>query len=229
MIFSYARVSTTEQAADGTTSIAEQHRKNRALATMRGVSADDIAEFTDAGVSGSIALSERPSGKEMLDAAKKGDVIVASKMDRLFRSASDALVTAEDLRNRGIDLVLLDISVDPVTANGTGKMFFGMLAILAEFERDRINERTNDGRRAKKANGGCIGQVPFGYRKVGSGKSAVLVEDEKEQEIVRLVREMGEVYNSNQIAEQLTGMYPTRSGKPWHRVQVRRILDYASH
>ena len=93
MIFSYARVSTTEQAADGTTSIAEQHRKNRALATMRGVSADNIAEFTDAGVSGSIALSERPSGKEMLDAAKKGDVIVASKMDRLFRSASDALVT----------------------------------------------------------------------------------------------------------------------------------------
>src|ERR1700678_2698034 len=165
MIFSYARVSTLEQAADGAISIAEQHRKNRALASMRGGSSDDGIEFTDAGISGSVALSERPSGREMLAGAKKGDVICACKMDRLFRSASDALVTAEALKDRGVDLILIDLGLDPVTGNGTAKLFFGVLTLMAEFERDRIRERTEEGRRGKRERSGYMGGVvPFGFK-----------------------------------------------------------------
>ena len=142
MIFCYARVSTLGQADDGAASIPEQLRMGRALATMRGAKQAECVNFIDRGISGSVPLVLRPEGKEMLNAAQKGDVIVAAKMDRLFRSAIDALQTAEELKKRGIDLVLLDIGSDPVTGNGVGKMFFGIIACVAEFERDRIRERT---------------------------------------------------------------------------------------
>lgn len=225
MMFSYARVSTVEQAADGAISIAEQHRKNRALATMRGVSSDDLAECTDGGISGSISLSERPAGGEMLSSVRSGDCIVACKLDRLFRSASDALVTAEALKKQGVDLILIDLGVDPVTSNGAAKMFFGVLALMAEFERDRIRERTEEGRKGKRARKGYMGgPVPFGFKVDGKGRDAVLVEDQREQEIVKVVRSMHGNHKSSRIARYLTTQYPTRSGKPWQRIQVERIL-----
>ena len=91
MIFTYARVSSIEQAAEGNASIPEQLRKGKALASMRGVPGKDVITFIDKGISGSVPLAFRPQGKEMLEAAQTGDVICASKMDRLFRSAIDAL------------------------------------------------------------------------------------------------------------------------------------------
>src|SRR5271156_1644951 len=172
MILAYGRVSTADQAADGTTSISEQVRKAKAIADLRGASSFDFITFTDEGVSGSIPLAERPAGQEMLQAAKKGDIIVAAKMDRLFRSASDALNTAEALKARGVDLVLVDMGTSPVTENGTAKMFFGMLALVAEFERGRIAERMQDGRKGKKQRNGHLGGIaPYGFKVVGSKRT----------------------------------------------------------
>jgi DNA invertase Pin-like site-specific DNA recombinase len=187
MILSYSRVSTAEQAADGATSLAEQRRKNWAVAQLRGVSAHDFAHYEDAGVSGSISLGLRPAGAELLAAAKAGDVIVANKLDRLFRSASDAMLTAEQLKKRGIDLILIDMGAEPVTGNGVAKLFFGLLALVAEFERERINERTIEGRAGKRRNGGHIGgQAPYGFKVVGEGKQAMLEPNEQEQEVIQL-------------------------------------------
>src|ERR1700676_3237523 len=112
MIMVYSRVSTVEQAQDGNASIPEQIRKCKALAQMRGVPMSDCITFTDKGISGSMPLAFRPAGAEMMHAAKSGDVIVSAKMDRLFRSAIDALQTADELKRAGIDLVLLDIARD---------------------------------------------------------------------------------------------------------------------
>ena len=229
MLFTYARVSTIEQAADGAVSIAEQQRKCRALATMRGVPNDDIVDFVDAGVSGSVSLSDRPAGGELISAARSGDVVVACKLDRLFRSASDALATADTLKARGVDLILIDIGVDPVTSNGVGKLFFGILSLMAEFERDRINERTAEGRKGKRARNGFMGGVaPFGYRVEGEGRDAMLVPDDNEQEIVRIVRAMTP-QGPYSIAKHLTerGLL-TRTGRPWQRVQIERII-HAAH
>ena len=229
MLFTYARVSTVEQAAGGAVSIAEQQRKCRALATMRGVPNDDVVDIVDAGVSGSVLLSERPAGKDMLGDIRAGDVIVACKLDRLFRSASDALATAESLKKKGVDLILIDMGIEPVTGNGAAKMFFGVLALMAEFERDRINERTAEGRKGKRARNGFMGGVaPFGYRVEGEGRDAMLVPDDNEQEIVRIVRAMTP-QGPYSIAKHLTerGLL-TRTGRPWQRVQIERII-HAAH
>ena len=226
MLFAYARTSTIEQAAAGAVSIPEQLRKGRALASMRGIPGNNVITFTDKGVSGSVPLAFRPQGKEMLEAAQDGDVICAAKMDRLFRSAIDALQTAAELKKRGVELVLLDIGIDAVTGNGVGKLFFSILAVMAEVERDRIRERTEAGRRGKRARRGFMGgAVPIGFRVQGKGREAQLEEDEREQAMLVWVKEAHkDGRKPGKIARYLTKHHPTRSGKKWQIVQVQRVI-----
>ena len=58
------------------------------------------ARFIDAGVSGSVPLADRPEGKRLIEAVGPGDVIITPKLDRMFRSASDALVTLDEPKGR---------------------------------------------------------------------------------------------------------------------------------
>jgi putative DNA-invertase from lambdoid prophage Rac len=227
MFLIYGRTSTLEQAEAGAVSVPEQLKKGRALASIRGVAGRDCATFVDKGVSGSTPLAFRPQGKEMLEGAQRGDTICASKMDRLFRSAIDALQTAEDLKQRGIDLILIDLGVDPVTGNGTAKLFFSILAVMAEFERDRIRERTEEGRRGKRARRGFMGGgVPIGFSVVGKGRDAQLEENEAEQTMLVKVKQMAkDGHKPGRIARYLSMYHPTRTGKAWQVVQVQRVLQ----
>lgn len=171
-VYGYTRVSTAQQ-VDGT-SLSEQRRRIQAIADFHGWTVDDY--FEDRAVSGGDALHTRPAGHDLLARLQPGDTLVVSKLDRLFRSAEDALQRTNAWMKVGIDLVLGDVSVDPVTRDGVGRLFFTMLAAMAEFERNRINERTAAGREAKKSNDGYLGgHVPFGYERKGKGKNAYLV------------------------------------------------------
>jgi len=227
MILCYVRVSTTEQAADGTTSLAEQERKCRGVALARGAQQYDFVVYSDPGVSGSVPLANRPAGGRMMADAVKGDIIVASKMDRLFRSASDAQVTAEALHKRGVGVILVDMGMEPVTSSGTSKLFFGMLAVFAEFERGRIAERMEDGRRAKRErNGHTGGDAPFGYRVEGTGRGATLLPDEREQAILAEVK--AHLHRPRKIISRVLrkkGMY-SRAGTPFQVVQVQRLMEH---
>lgn len=223
--FGYARVSTTEQ-ADGT-SLEEQKRRIRAVAHFHGHICHEV--FADAGVSGSTPLNERPQGYRMLLDAKKGDTIIASKMDRMFRSASDALATMERFREQGIKLILCDMGTDPVTENGVSKLLFGILASMAEFERERINERCREGEAAKKAAGGWLGgKPPFGFMIEGSGKSARCVPDPALADAVADIRRCWENGTSLRGASQyLSGKGVRVSFNQVHRVYQKFDYDRA--
>ena len=136
---------------------------------------DDPPIWCDVGVSGSVPLTRRGAGRAMLSEIEPGDTIVSAKLDRLFRSASDALTQAEELHRRGIDIVLLDTGTEPVMSSASGKLFFSMLAAFAEFERARIRERISDGKRGKMARGGHAGgEPPYGFfdRSIGPRSDA---------------------------------------------------------
>ena len=170
-VYGYIRVSTDEQAADDRHSLSAQRRKIEAAAALADLTVDHWVE--DAGVSGAMPMAQRPFGGRMLTALQVGDRVIAAKMDRAFRSAADALATAETLKARKVDLVLVDIGTDPVTQNGAAKLFFTMLAAVAEFERDTIKARMMEGKRGKAAAGGHVGgKTPFGYTKIGTGREA---------------------------------------------------------
>lgn len=187
-IYAYTRVSTQEQ-IDGA-SLAEQQRKIEGWRQLAGLDRELMHVFFDQGVSGSQPLNERPEGQIILGLMQPGDTLIAAKLDRLFRSARDALNVAEKCRDMGVKLVLLDISTEPVTENGVGKIIFTILAAMAEFERERIHERCTEGRRAKRKAGGHIGGLtPFGYQKIGAGREARLEPDPAQQEAIRSIYE----------------------------------------
>lgn len=172
--YGYARVSTAEQ-VEGT-SLASQERRVRAIAEYRGESM--LCCFVDEGVSGSVPISDRPKGKLLMGMLCPGDVVIAAKLDRMFRSAQDALEWFNLFKQKGIKLILCDMGTDPVTENGVSKLMFSMLAAMAEFERDRLLERLSEGKRAKDESGGWNGgKPPFGYMIEGTGKTARCVPD----------------------------------------------------
>lgn len=229
MILTYTRVSTTEQAKDGTTSLAEQERKCRGIAMALGAKPFDIADYSDPSVSGSIALRFRPAGAQLFADAKSGDTVIAAKLDRLFRSASDALVTVEELQKRGVNVILADIGMEPVTSNGMAKLLFSLLSTFAEFERSRIMERMTEGRAAKRAKGGPLGTAPYGFKIVGKGPASTLVPDEREQEVLAAVKELNGRFERKRISRYLRKKgFVSRAGKPFKPTQVQRMMERVS-
>src|SRR4051812_15970532 len=100
--------------------------------------------------------------KGLADALKRcaaGDVLVVWKLDRLARSLHDLVVIAADLKGRNVGLKILTgegAAVD--TTCPQGRMIFGILAVMAEFEREMISERTMAGMQAAKRRGRHIGR-----------------------------------------------------------------------
>jgi putative DNA-invertase from lambdoid prophage Rac len=232
MILGYSRVSTQEQAGKNTTSLDGQEQVIRGIAMTRGASPFDVQIFSDPGVSGSIPLEQRPAGKELLEVAKPGNVVCAAKLDRMFRSASDALVTAERLKEQGIHLILFDLGADPVTANGMAKCFFTMASAFAELERFRIGERMVAGKEQKKARNGHIGGIaPYGYRVVGAKRESKLEPVPEEQALIKTVIKLaGQKQSSWLIAKRLNAEgRKNRVGQPFECFQIKRIMERAQH
>lgn len=188
-VYGYTRVSTAEQGADDRSSLEAQRQRINQATAAGGLTVDAFVE--EVGVSGNKPLAERPVGGPLLAKLAKGDTLVVAKLDRGFRNAADALATAEALKARKVDLVVADMGSEPVTQNGVSRMFFGMLALVAEFERDRLRERLADGRTAKRGGGGHIGgSAPFGFRKEGVGRTARLEPDPEQQAALASIRRM---------------------------------------
>lgn len=96
-------------------------------------------------------IAERVELKALLGYARKGDVIVATKLDRVARSVAHLVNLAGYLEQVGVGLKILDQGIDTTTV--TGRLIFHILAAIGEFERDLIRDRTQIGLAAAKARG----------------------------------------------------------------------------
>jgi putative DNA-invertase from lambdoid prophage Rac len=182
-VYGYCRVSTTRQASDGE-SLDVQGRQIEGYCLMHGMTLTETV--IEQGVSGSIPVTERPAGGALFARLKAGDVVIAAKLDRLFRSALDALNVVEGLKLRGIKLHLLDLGGD-IAGNGLSKLFLTISAAFAEAERDRIRERVATVKADQKARGRYLGgRVPLGWR---VGEDGGLVAVPEEQNAIAAMRE----------------------------------------
>lgn len=120
-----------------------------------GVQKRDV--FADV-TSGSRTAIERPGMKRLLDYVEPGDTVVVWRIDRLGRSLIDVLNTVNLLRDKGVKIRSLSDGIDPETTSG--RLMLGMLATLAEYERELITERVNAGIAAAKQNGTRFGRPP---------------------------------------------------------------------
>lgn len=183
-IYAYLRVSTARQASEGE-SLEVQRRQIEGYAAMHGWRLDRV--FVEEGVSGAKPLADRPEGAALLATLKTGDTLVASKLDRVFRSALDALQMTDELKRRGVALHLIDLGGD-VSGNGLSKLFLTIAAAFAEAERDRIRERVQLTKTDQKERGRFLGgRKPFGY---SIGEGGELVEDAAEQKAIQKAKRL---------------------------------------
>ena len=229
MMLGYCRVSTSEQAADDRSSLQEQERVIRAFAMLKGIGAYDLSIYIDAGVSGAIRLKDRPEGGRLLVDAKRNDIIIASKLDRIFRNALDAQMVYEELKERGVDLILYEMGTESVIKDSMSKCFFIVMSAFANLDKDRIRERMLEGKRNKQAKGGHVGgEARYGFRIVGQGREARLEMDPEEQKVVSLVNSLALTHDQKSIIRQLEERnIKTRTGKSFVPIQIDRILQAA--
>lgn len=221
----YLRVSTEEQAREGV-SLDAQEARLIAYAAAQGL--DVKVTYRDSGVSGSVPLGERPAGAELLAALDRGEVqhVLAFKLDRLFRDAVDCLRTVRQWDDAGTAMHLVDLGGQAVnTGSAVGRFFLGMLAGVAELERNLIAERTSAALRHKVARGERVGAPPYGYAATGEGTAWVPVPEE--QAVLVRIRELwaGGRKSLAAVADRLnTDGVRTKRGARWHAATVRAVV-----
>lgn len=246
----YIRVSSDDQAREGL-SLEAQERKIRAYCELKNYKLLTI--FKDEGVSGFTPLEKRPGGSQALaklglinksshiqkrnasktkpsnkpgnkeeDDFSQATNFVAIKLDRVFRNTGDAITKSQEFQKNGVNLHLLDVSVDTSTA--TGKMFFTVLAMLAQFERDITGERTKTVLDMKRRDGKVWNHTPFGFERDGD----FLVPNANEQKAIammRKMREQGHSYRDIGHELELQGVMPKTGGEIWQAMTIKKILD----
>lgn len=144
--FLYCRVSTSTQFTE--------NQVQEVKAAGFDVQASRVVEET---ISGSTAAGERPGFKKLLERMEGGDVLIVTKLDRLGRNAMDVRQTVEHLAGAGIRVHCLALGGVDLTS-AAGKMTMQVLGAVAEFERDLLIERTQQGLIRAKAEGKKLGR-----------------------------------------------------------------------
>jgi putative DNA-invertase from lambdoid prophage Rac len=144
--FAYCRVSTVDQTTDN--QVREIEAAGFHVEHKRVVSET---------VSGSIAAMERKGFAGLVARLEAEDVLIVTKLDRLGRNAMDVRATVEALANEGIRVHCLALGGVDLTSPA-GKMTMGVIAAVAEFERDLLIERTQAGLSRAKAEGRPLGR-----------------------------------------------------------------------
>jgi putative DNA-invertase from lambdoid prophage Rac len=146
-IFSYCRVSTTEQTTE-----------NQIIAIrQKGYEVNDSRVISET-VSGSVEAMKRDKFKMLINhQIERGDMLVVLKLDRLGRDNIDVQNTINMLTDKGIKIACLDLPVADLSS-AEGKLMLQMFSAFAEFERNRIRERTKEGLERAKAQGKKLGR-----------------------------------------------------------------------
>jgi DNA invertase Pin-like site-specific DNA recombinase len=177
----------------------------------------------DAGISGKKAKNRPGLQTALTEAcAARGNAIVVYSLSRLARSTKDAIEIGERLAKAGADLVSLTESIDTTTA--AGKMIFGVLAVLAQFERDLVSERTRAALSFKASRGERIGEIPYGFT-LDAGGVQLRSNPEEQATLVdlRTMRDAGMTWRV--IAEALNARgLRTKKGRLWTWQNSRRLI-----
>lgn len=204
-VIGYLRVSTDEQAASGL-GLNAQRARIQSEAAHRGW---DVVWLVDQGYSAKNL--HRPALTEALAllASHEAEALVVAKLDRLSRSVVDFSNTLALAKKQRWAMVLLDLGVDTGTPNG--KLVAGLMAQIAEWERDIIAQRTREALHAAKARGQRLGRPR-------------LTPDDVVAQVVTLHHDG---LSLRAIAQTLTNtcVPTTRGAAEWRASTVRRVLN----
>lgn len=139
--YGYCRVSTSDQ---------DVECKSQKMAIISKYNGEFASEYqwggfyVDPAVSGATNFADRPAGKILLDRLEEGDIIIASKLDRISRSLRDFADMIHVLSVLKVSVVAMDMGISTLTS--VGRMVAHILVSVSEWERDRFRERADEGR-----------------------------------------------------------------------------------
>lgn len=225
-IATYARVSTEKQVEKyGIPSQIEDLKKRCLEKSGTPVLDGDKDAFIDDGYSG--AELDRPALNRLRQAVKEGrvDVVLAYDPDRLSRKLYHQMILAEEFEKQGVKLEFItqDMGTSP-----EDRMFFNMRGLVAEYEREKIRERTMRGSREKARQGKVVntGVAPFGF--CYNKEKATLEEDSEKAQTLRLIfyTFANENLSLQRLAERLNRLHiPTpKGGDRWRASTLGSML-----
>jgi DNA invertase Pin-like site-specific DNA recombinase len=142
MIVGYGRTSTVEQAAG-----LEAQRRDLLAAGCQKLFEEQVS-----------SVAQRAQLEAALDFVREGDVFVVCKLDRLARSVRNLMEVMDRLKAKGVELRILNMGLD--TSMPTGKLILGVMANIAQFEREMMLERQAEGIAKAKREGKFKGRKP---------------------------------------------------------------------
>jgi site-specific DNA recombinase len=237
----YMRVSTAEQELEGYSKEfqqeqLEQHVKRK---DYKGWVTKPAWHFYEQASGGD--TEGRKELQKLMELVKKGeiDLVLVWKIDRLSRNLSQLLQLFEELDRHGVGFASMKEDLDFTGA--IGKLIFQIFGALAEFERENIKMRTQEGKRASALAGNYTGSsVPYGYKGIpnpdGKGKKIEIVPEE-----AKIVRQIFEWFvqgekNAEWIAKELNRLGVPKSkgnvrarGTKWYAVTIRTMLAHEAY
>ena len=172
MVYGYIRVSTKGQAKDGN-SLEYQEQE------LRSAGAEMIYKDVYTGT-----VKDRPELDKLMEAIQEGDTLVVSKLDRVARSVAHGVELIEDLNAKGVKVNILNMGV--IDNTPTGKLIRNVMLSFAEFERDLIVQRTQEGKRIARQNPDYREGRPKKYGKKQIDHALKLLENHSYSQVVEM-------------------------------------------
>lgn len=213
----YVRVSTQKQVSEGL-SIEAQTAKIQQWADLHDY--ELIHLFIDEGISGKNVIN-RPQLHEALSLLKKDMAFVFYSLSRVSRNVIDTINIGEQIRTAGADMVSLSEKID--TTGAAGRMVFNMIAVLNQFERDQVSERTKMVIGYLKENGKVYSHVPYGYDRI---EKDLVINPSEAKHIEYMIQLRKKGYGFRKIASTLNKEnIKSKLGGQWYAKTVEQVVQ----
>jgi site-specific DNA recombinase len=217
--YGYCRVSTTDQQDEGV-SLSNQQERINAWASANG---HDLAGMYVEARSGGRADNRPELKRAMAAACREGGILVVYSLSRFSRSVRDTLALADQLERAGANLASLSESLD--TSTPVGRMFFQLMSVLSEFERNQLRQRTTSAMSHLRQHNKRISyKIPLGYDLAKDGST--LQPNQREQNVIsRIVEQRQAGMTLSAIAHSLADdKVATKQGGQWKPNTVLAII-----
>ena len=243
-VYGYVRVSTEEQAINGVSIETQKDLISKFVLDKFNREVDHF--FVDAGVSGTIPITERPASRELTDTMDEFDIIVSTRLDRLSRTSGDLLQTIPIFEATGVAYYLCEqfgempIAYPKKKTKSSLRSKFDMnemvnkimvmvLSAVAEIEHGSTVDRLKEGKLVWADKGYSIGgRTPFGYKKVEEKvkygnrvkRRIKLVEIPEEQEVIDFIKKLKKRgLGSRRISRQIEENFTNFPSFPYYMVE----------